>query len=403
LQPSYHDFISEPAKRMPRSDIREILRVVEKGNVISLAGGLPDPRVFPLEELEEISREVLLKHGDKALQYSPTRGIRLFREILAEYMRKRGIPVSDPDEIIVTVGSQQAIYLAALTLLNPGDTVVVESPGYLAALNVFKIVRAEMVGIPLDEDGMDTNILEDKLRSLSSQGRKPKLLYTVPTAQNPSGVTMSMERRKHLLELASQYDFLVVEDDPYSYFLYEPVDFKPLKQMDREGRVIYLSTVSKILAPGLRLGWAIGPREIIDYMELAKQNMDLHTPSLSQYIAGEAFRRGIIDKNIPRIVSLYKEKRDVMLKALEEYFPEGSKWVKPIGGFFTFVYLPRGVDTKKLLPEAVERGVAYVPGRNFFPHGGGENTLRLNFSFPPAEKIEEGIRILGRLFKEKLA
>ncbi len=402
MNPAYSEFMSTLIKRTPRSDIREIFRVIEKGNIISLAGGLPDPRAFPVEEIEDISRDILAEHGAEALQYSATRGVRWFREILADYMRRRDVPVSDPDEIIVTVGSQQSIYLLALSLINPGDPIIVDSPGYLAALNVFKIVGARMIGVPLDEEGMDTAILEEKLKQLASEGKKPKLIYTVPTAQNPSGVTMSMERRKHLVELASRYDTLIVEDDPYSYFLYEPVDFKPLKYLDKEGRVIYISTVSKILAPGLRLGWTVGPKEIIGYMELTKQNLDLHTPTFCQYVAGEAIRRGVIEKNIPRLVDLYREKRDAMLRALEENFPEGSKWVRPVGGFFVFVYLPRGIDTKKMLPKAIERGVAYVPGVNFFAHEGGENTLRLNFSYPPPEKIEEGVRILGRLFKEEL-
>ncbi len=394
-------FLSKRTEYTRVSIVREILKIAEGREIISLAGGLPDPASFPKEELAEIAKQVIEQHGDLALQYSPTRGIRPFREELSKFMERHGIP-AQPDEILVTTGSQQAIDVVTKTLINPGDTIALGLPTYLAAINTFRVYEARFLGIPVDENGMNTEVLEKRLKECRDKGVHVKLVYTIPTAQNPSGVSMSMERRKHLLELAEEYDFLVVEDDPYSYFTFEPVEYKSLRAMDRSGRVIYMSTFSKILAPGLRIGWIAADKELVGYFELTKQHMDLHTPTLSQFIATEALRRSVIEKHLPRVVELYRRKRDAMLSAMEQHFPEGSRWAKPVGGLFIFAYLPEGIDTYELLPKAVDRGVAYVPGNSFFVDGGGRNTLRLNFSNPPIEKIEKAISILGSLFKEAL-
>ncbi len=394
-------FYSRRTERMRVSEIRVILRVIEEKGVISLAGGLPDPNLFPKKELSEIASYVIREYGSAALQYSITRGVTLFRKTLSYFMSTKDINVP-PDNILVTTGSQQALDLISRALIDPGDLIAVELPTYLAALNAFMLSEPQFIGIPIDDNGMRVDILEEKLRKLKSEGKKIKMVYTVPTAQNPSGITMSQDRRKHLLELAEQYDFIIVEDDPYSHFLFEPIEFKHLKAMDKNGRVIYLSTFSKILAPGLRIGWVAAHGDFISILERAKQNLDLHTPTLSQYIAMEAIKRGVIDKYIPVMRDTYKRKRDVMLEALETYFPQGCRWTHPVGGLFVFAYVPESIDTKKMLLKAIDAGVAYVPGRAFFVDGSGWNTMRLNFSYPPEEKIVEGIRILGKVIKDEL-
>lgn len=394
-------FLAKRVASMKASEIRELLKLTEGKDVISLAGGLPDPATFPREELAEIAREVILEHGDRALQYSPTPGVTMFRRVLTGFLSRYNVRVDPDDSIIVTTGSQEALYLIGKTMIDPGDYVLTESPTYLAALNVFRQFGANFISAPVDEDGMKVEVLEERLRKAIAEGKQVKLIYTVPTCQNPSGVTMSMERRRHLLELAEEYDLMIVEDDPYSYFTFEPVEAVPLKTLDKSGRVIYLGTLSKILAPGLRVGWALAPSWVVTSLELAKQAVDLHSSTLSQYIAAEAIRRGIVEKTVEKARSIYKVKRDTMLEALEEYFPEGSRWTRPVGGLFIFAYAPEGIDTKQLLAEAIERGVAYVPGSSFFPEGGGENSMRLNFSYPTITQIREGIRRLGLLLREK--
>ncbi len=397
----FSKFFSKRTEFMKASEIRELLKVVESRDVISLAGGLPDPSTFPKEELAEIASYIIREYGEMALQYGTTQGARILREALCHFMARVMI-LCKPENILITTGSQQALDIISRTLIDPGDLVVVELPTYLAAINVFKLSQPEFIGIPIDEDGMRTDVLEEKLKQIYSEGRRVKFVYTVPTAQNPSGVTMSNDRRKHLLELAERYDFLIIEDDPYSHFLFEPVSFKHLKAMDTSGRVVYISTISKILSPGLRIGWIIAHEELVGVFERAKQNLDLHTPTLNQYIVAEAIRRRVIERYLPRVRELYRKKKNIMLEALEEYFPEGSRWTKPVGGLFIFAYLPEGIDTKALLPKAIEHGVIYVPGKSFFVDGSGANTMRLNFSFPPPSKIVEGIRRLGNLLKSEL-
>ena len=401
MDPDFKKFYAQRTRLMRVSEIRTILRVIEEKGVISFAGGLPDPNLFPKKELSEIASYVIREYGNAALQYSVTRGVTLFRKSLSYFMSTKGINVP-PDNILVTTGSQQALDLIARALIDPGDIIAVELPTYLAALNAFRMSEPEFIGIPIDDEGMRVDILEEKLRELSSKGKKVKMVYTVPTAQNPSGVTMSQDRRKHLLELAEQYDFLIIEDDPYSHFLFEPIEFKHLKAMDETDRVIYLSTFSKILAPGLRIGWVVAHEDIIAILERAKQNLDLHTPTLSQYIAMEAIKRGVVERYIPIMRETYKRKRNVMLNALEDHFPPGCRWTKPVGGMFIFAYLPESIDTKEMLLKAIDAGVAYVPGRAFFVNGSGWNTMRLNFSFPSEDKIIEGVKILGRVIREEL-
>jgi 2-aminoadipate transaminase len=391
---------SAATRALRPSEVREILALTENRKVLSLAGGLPGPEVFPKEDLARIASRVVEELGDSALQYSPTLGVMPFREAVADFVRSKGVKVLSDDRVAVTTGSQEAIYLLAMTLINPKDAIIVESPTYLAALNVFRYYGAEFVSVPLDENGMKTELLEDKIKEAKSKGLNVKLVYTVATCHNPTGVIMPDDRRKELLEVASKYDLLVIEDDPYSFFVFDEVPFTPLKTLDSEGRVIYLGTFSKILAPGLRLGYIVADRQITRMVELAKQMVDLHSSTLSQYIALYALKEGVVEKTIQKARVVYREKRDIMVESLEKYMPEGSHWFKPRGGLFAFIYLPDGVDTSDMLPMAIERGVAYVPGRSFFSDGSGVNAMRINFSYLPPDKLREGIRLIAETAKD---
>ncbi len=402
---NYQEFLAERTELMRASEIRELLKITEGKKIISLAGGLPDPKIFPKAELAEVAKDIIKEKGEKALQYSPTKGIAELREALLNYMKKNGIAVGSDDDIIITTGSQQALDIIGRVLINPKDIVIVELPTYLAALNAFRLYRPSLVGIPIDDNGMRTDVLEQEVKRIVKGGKRVKLIYTIPVAHNPAGVTLSIERKKHLLEIASEHDILVIEDDPYSHFVYdEGVDVTPLKTLDKEGRVVYLSTLSKILAPGLRIGWIAGNRVLIEVFERAKQSTDLHTSTLCQFIAVEAIKRGLVDRTIEKARIVYKRKRDVMLAALEKYMVKGSWWSKPIGGLFLMLWLPNNeIDTRELLPKAVEAGVAFVPGAAFYADGSGKNTMRLNFSFPRPEEIEIGIKILAEIIKKKLS
>lgn len=399
----YRKFIAKSAEAFRASEIRELLKVVEARRVISFAGGYPDPETFPRESLARIAYEVVLNFGDKALQYAPTKGVTVFRETLIRWLKSKNVKVLNEDDLIVVTGSQQALDIVARTLIDPGDYIVTENPTYLAALTAFRPAKPNIVGIPVDSQGMRVDILEERLKELKSRGIIPRFVYTIPTAHNPTGISMSLERKRYLLELASKYDFLIIEDDPYSYFVYDEADVTRLKTLDSEGRVVYMGTLSKILSPGLRVGWILANRQLVDVFERAKQSMDLHTPSLSQYIAKEAIERGVVEETIEKAKRIYRVKRDAMVEALSEYLVRDSWWIKPVGGLFLMVWLPRAIDTKALLPKAVEAGVVYVPGAPFFVDESGTNTMRLNFSYPSVNDIRRGIEILGTLVRRELA
>ncbi len=397
----YERFFAARTELMKASEIRELLKLTRRPDIISLAGGLPDPKLFPKEEIARIAKEVLEQQGELALQYSATRGVPELLEQLSKFLAEDGIRAS-PSEIMVTSGSQQALDLIARTLMDKDDVVVVELPTYLAAINAFKPYQPRLLGVPMDDDGMKIDALQELLSKLKQEGRKVKLVYTIPTCQNPSGVTMSMDRRKALLDLAEDYDFLILEDNPYSYFMFEERDVKHIKALDKNGRVIYTSTMSKILAPGLRVGWIVAHEDLVQMFELAKQAMDLHTATLTQMIAAKAIEEGLVRKHVEKMKGVYKGKRDAMLKALDTYMPEQCRWTKPVGGFFVFLFAPEGIDTKQMLPKAVEKGVAYVPGQAFYVDGSGANTMRLNYSYPSIEQIEEGIKRLAEVIAEEI-
>lgn len=400
----FDELLNPRVKKIRASEIRELLKLVKKSkDIISLAGGLPDPRYFPKEELAEITRNIIMKYGEYSLQYSETKGVYEVRKALSDFLyRTKGFKV-DPEDILMTSGSQEGIHMLAEAFITPGDKVITESPTYLAALGAFRLAGADVVGIKIDDHGMKTIALEDVLKRLCALDIKPKFIYTIPVAQNPGGVTMSIDRKKHLLELASKYDLLVIEDDPYSFFLFDKnADATSLKALDKEDRVIYMSTASKILAPGIRLGWIVIPKDLTRKLELLKQYIDLHSPTLNQYILAEAIRTGLIERHVSRIAKIYKEKRDAMLKALDELFPEYTWYSRPIGGFFVFTYVfKEGFDARRLLDLTLKKyKVAYVPGQGFHPDGTGANSMRLNYSYPKVEQIWEGIRRLSQMIKE---
>lgn len=396
------EFYSASARVMSRSLIRELLKLTRRRNLISFAGGLPDPRTFPVAELKTITAQVLDREPNLALQYGPTEGDARLRDELVKWMAKDGIQATR-EQVLITIGSQQGLDLVGRVFCDPGDVVIVERPSYMAALQVFRSYRVDMVGVPQDDDGLRPELLQRTLTDLARAGKRPKFIYVVPDFQNPSGVTMSEGRRARVLELAREFRLLVVEDSPYRELRFEGRAPPPLAALDRDGRVIYLSTFSKTLCPGLRIAWMTARDEIIQQLVTAKQGMDLCCPAFTQAIAAEFCAQGHISSRIPQITALYRRKRDVMLAALDREMPEGVSWTHPQGGLFLWVRLPEAMDTEQLLVPAVEEeGIAYVVGSGFHADGGGKHTMRLNFSFPAEADIEEGIRRLAALVRRRL-
>lgn len=400
------DRYAQRTQRMQSSVVRELLKLTEQPDVISFAGGLPAPDVFPVKEFQEACQKVLAEHGPQALQYSTTEGYRPLREMIARHTARYGIVVS-AENILITSGSQQALDLIGKVFINPGDRILVEKPTYLGALQAWNTYQAEYITVPLDDDGIQTEGLEEALRI------GPKFLYVLPNFHNPAGVTLSLERRKKLIELADHYGVPIIEDDPYGQLRYEGDHLPALFVIDNEvqghngvpysGNVIYLSTFSKTLAPGLRLGWVIAPVEVIKKLVQAKQGSDLHTSTFTQMVAYEVARGGFLDRHVRFIRQVYRERRDAMLDALERYFPEGIRWTHPQGGLFLWVILPEDLDASEILKEAIKEKVAFVPGVAFYADGSGRNTMRLNFSYMTPDKIEEGIKRLARVLERFVA
>ena len=387
------------------SAIREMLKFTSQPDVISFAGGMPAPEVFPTEKFKEACDVVLTEMGDNALQYGTTEGYQPLREMIAKNATKYGIQIS-ADNVMITSGSQQALDLLGRIFINRGDRVLVESPTYLGAIQAWNAYGVKYVTIPSDQDGMRTDLLESRLRM------GIKFIYVLPNFQNPTGVTLSRERRKQLIEIADAYGVPIVEDDPYGQLRFEGEHLPPVVVLDDEmrakevpiysGNVIYTSTFSKILAPGLRLAWVVAPCEVIKKLVQAKQGADLHTSTFNQYLAYEVANTQWMKSHIKIIRSTYKERRDTMLSALEKYMPEGVHWTHPKGGLFLWGTLPEGMDANVIFKSAVESRVAFVPGTSFHPLGGGENTMRLNFSNSKPEMIEEGIKRLAEVIKKDM-
>jgi 2-aminoadipate transaminase len=390
---------AQRTKTAKSSIIRELLKLTQRPEVISFAGGLPAPEIFPVERFREACQQVLTTNPAIALQYGPTEGYRPLRELIVAHMARYGI-LATVDNILITSGSQQALDLIAKLLINRGDRILVESPTYLGALQAFDLMGAEYVTVPIDDDGLQTAEMERALRS------GPKFMYILPNFQNPGGTTLSRSRRDELVLLSDKYGIPIIEDDPYGQLRYEGEHIPPLVVLDRTnllrdngyllGNVIYLSTFSKVLAPGLRLGWIVAPPDVITHLVQLKQSADLHTSSFTQMVAYEVARDGFMEEHVKLIRKVYKERRDAMLEALHDYFPPEVSWTHPHGGLFLWVTLPPGIDTMKLLDTALRQDVAFVPGEPFFPSGQETGShMRLNFSNARPEQIREGIRRLS--------
>jgi 2-aminoadipate transaminase len=406
MQTPWDHRYAQRTQRMSSSTIRELLKLIEKPDIISFAGGLPAPDVFPVREFSEACQRVLRDYGGQALQYGTTEGYRPLREMIARHSARYGIDVTI-DNILITSGSQQALDLLGKVFINPGDRILVESPTYLGALQAWNAYGAEYVTVPIDENGMVTAALEDALRS------GPKFIYVLPNFQNPTGVTLALERRQQLVELADQYGVPIIEDDPYGQLRYEGEHLPAVVVVDSRfrsetcdacyrGNVIYLSTFSKILAPGLRLAWVIAPPEVIRKLVQAKQGADLHTATFNQLVAHEVARGGFLDRHILTIRKCYGDRRDIMLGAMDRFFPPEVDWTHPHGGLFLWGTLPDYLNSAEVLQESIQQNVAFVPGEPFYPCGGGHNTMRINFSNATPEAIREGIARLGRVLTEMI-
>ena len=390
------------AKNIKSSAIRELLKITQKPEIISFAGGLPAPDVFPTERFREACNKVLENQARLALQYGATEGYEPLREMIARHTSRYGVKAK-PENVLLTSGSQQALDLIGKLFINAGDRVLVEAPTYLGALQAFNVYGAEYVSVPSDNDGLRTDQLEAQLRY------GPKFMYVLPNFQNPGGTTLAESRRHELVLLADRYGIPIIEDDPYGQLRYEGEHLPPLIVLDREnlrrdsgysiGNVIYLSTFSKTLAPGLRLGWIVAPPEVIAKLVQLKQGADLHTSTFVQMVAYEVARDNFLDEHIKLIRKVYGERRDVMLQALGDYFPPEVKWTHPQGGLFLWVSLPEGMDCHQLFEAAIKENVAFVAGDSFYAANGfaeeGRRHFRLNFSNAQPEQIREGIRRLA--------
>jgi len=396
------DVFSMRTRWMRSSEIRELLRLIS-ADVISFAGGAPDPNTFPTDEQLNDAFGYVIENKDSAFQYGVTEGSPALRKELSKFMSRNMNITIDPNEIIITVGSQEALELLGRIFIDKNSKIVVELPTYIAAIQAFSLWRPKFIGIPLDDEGMRIDILEKRLKRIYGAGGSVKFIYTIPTGHNPAGTVMSLERRKYLLELADRYDFYIVEDDPYGFITFTENIPPRIKALDKSNRVLYMSTLSKIFGPGLRIGWIAGPDEVIRMIGLAKQAIDLCTPPLNQAIAEYFLKTGMIEDNIPKIRETYRIKRNAMLEALDEYMSKEAKWTRPLAGFFIFMYLPKGINTKSILYDAINKiKVAYVPGSGFYVDGSGLNTIRLSYSLPPPEDIREGIRRLSLFLGEKI-
>ena len=403
---NYEKFLSRSAELMQESAIRRMGTVLaQKRDIISFAPGYPAPETFPWHELQEIARELLTGADGSVLQYGPTRGFRPLLDTVAGIMAQRAAPTAF-ERLLVSTGSQQGLDLVARVLVDPGDVVLVELPTYTGAITAFRNVQAEMVGVPQEADGISLDALDSVHATLTAQGRRVKFLYVVPNFQNPTGLLIGLTKRQSLLEWAARRDVLIVEDDPYRELFFEDStteeEVRPIRADDEDGRVIYLSSFSKTLAPGFRVAWIDAPAPLAAKLEMAKQAEDLLTGSLDQRVIYEACRRGILHRQLPLLRRHYQQKRDVMVESLRSAFGDRLSWPAPRGGFFLWATLPDRIDADRLIPRALNHGVIYVAGDAFFVNGSGKNLVRLSFSAPPPERIREGVRRFAAAVAEEL-
>ena len=383
-------------ERMKASEIRELLKLTARPEIISFAGGLPAPELFPVKEIAQVSHDLVLKEGQKLLQYATTEGRPTLREKIAKRMtEKYGTPV-DMNDILITTGSQQCLDFAGKLFLDPGDVVLCESPSYLGALNAFNAYQPVFKEVPTDGEG----IIPEELDKILATTPKCKFIYVIPDFQNPTGICWSLERRKKFIEVINKYDLPVFEDNPYGELRYRGESFPTLKSMDTKGLVSFLGTFSKIFCPGLRLGWIAGPHTIVEKFVMIKQSADLHTSNFDQGVADAYMDSYDLDAHVKEIVELYGHRRDLILKTMEEEFPEGVEFTRPDGGLFLWVTVPEGVSARKVFDKCIEQKVAAVIGDAFYPNDKTDRSMRVNYSCMPDDKIVEGVKRMARAIKE---
>ena len=394
------DKIADRVRNLRSSAVRDLFAAAVRPDIISLSGGMPDVSLLPQRAIQKAVHAAITDERAVALQYGSTNGRLETRQALCDIMRDIGVRVK-PEEMLLTSGAQQALNLLGETFLDKGDIVLVEGPTYLTALSAFNAYEPEIHSVPFDDEGMRMDLLEEELKRIGKGNKRLKMLYTIPNFQNPGGVTMTAERRRRLLELAREYNFMVVEDDPYGRLRYDGGHQVPLKAMDDS--VIYLGTISKMLGPGLRTGWIAAPEAVLARINLVKQGADLCGSAFDQLVVQHYFADVAWQRTLQKFIALYKERRDAMLAALDEFFPPEATWTHPAGGMFLWITLPDYMDTDSMLAEALESGVTYVPGNSFFPDGKtGRNSMRVNFSFETPESITEAIRRLAKVIEERL-
>ena len=382
--------------RMKASEIRELLKLTARPEIISFAGGLPAPELFPVKEIAQVSHDLVLKEGQKLLQYATTEGRPSLREKIAKRMTEKYKTPVVADDILITTGSQQCLDFAGKLFLDPGDVVLCESPSYLGALNAFNAYQPVFKEVPTDGEG----IIPEELDKILASTPKCKFIYVIPDFQNPTGICWSLERRKKFIEVINKYDLPVFEDNPYGELRYRGESFPTLKSMDTKGLVSFLGTFSKIFCPGLRLGWIAGPHAIVEKFVMIKQSADLHTSNFDQGVADAYMDTYDLDAHVKEIVALYGHRRDLILKTMEEEFPEGVEFTRPDGGLFLWVTVPEGVSARKVFDKCIEQKVAAVIGDAFYPNDKTDRSMRVNYSCMPDDKIVEGVKRMAKAIKE---
>jgi len=393
---------SKRAKNTGRSAIREVLKFTQQSEVISFAGGLPKPETFPRQGLAESAAHQITNNHKSSLQYGTSEGVEEFRKEMINWLTSFGMEI-EMDNIIATTSSQQAIDLVCKAFIDPGDVVFCGLPTYLGAVQAFSTFQSEQVGVPLQEDGMNLGILEKKIEETKKAGKNPKFIYVIPDFQNPTGVSLSETKRKKMTEIAEEHDLLIFEDTPYFGVRFSGEFKRPISTYDQSGRVITVTSLSKILSSGMRLAVAVGPENLLQKMVTMKQATDLCTPTITQWIAADWLANNDLSEHLEEIGGYYRENRNAMLAEMRRSFPDKITWTEPNGGLFLWVTLPEGQDSDLLFEKALEENVAFVPGHHFYVNDGGRNTLRLSYSLLNPEEIKEGIRRLGKVMKSELS
>ena len=400
----YSPLFSESCLKLKSSKIRELFKMANVPGIISMAGGMPDSENLPFNEVKAIINEWQYEKAKNALQYGTTKGYTPLIDSIKEWMEKKKKILMTDQDIIVTTGSQQALSLLSKLFIDKDDTVIVEIPSFIGAIASFYSFMGKPVGVKMDDKGLIIDELVKKIEEINSENKKVKFIYTIPNFNNPSGITLTQARRRELIEVSSKYNIPIIEDDPYGdlYFYGEEEDYKPIKCLDTGGSVIYLGTFSKILSPGIRVGWIVGQKELVEKLELQKQSFDACTPTFSQMIAYDYMRMGYIDSFTEKMRTIYRKKRDALLSALEKYMPGQVSWTKPKGGLFVWLTLPESFDSEEVFKEAVKQNVAFVTGDAFLPSNYSNNYIRLTYGDLPVSKITRGVEILAGVIADMI-